>query len=347
MNYEDYKDRFRRQALYEGKTEEYIESCLNYAKTILDFGLPVIYDSKHLSKLVGYKQEYLKRAVKYPEAFYWRYNIKKKSGGTREIREPMPILKDIQLWILNHILNRVVCHPYAKAYVRGKNIRHNIRFHTKQEWVLTMDIHDFFGSITQTSVTDIFRGLGYSDWVADLLAKLCCLNGKLPQGAPISPSLSNIYMHDFDDEMKNFCREYHVMYTRYADDLTFSGSFDAEKIKSKVRELLSARRLLVNEAKTHLMHKSQRQIVTGCVVNQRTRLPQSELKWIRQVVFYIKKYGFESHLRHINEKRKNYFSYLYGKVNYALMVQPGNKEMQEYKKFLYEHRNEWKDLCIN
>lgn len=337
MDYNDYADLFRITARQHFKSNEYISKHLAYAKRLMENDLPVIYDSEHLSMLVGYTQGYIKHAVRYMTSYYWEYRIPKKTDGLRIIKEPMPNLKDIQLWILHNILYKVKFHPYAKAYVPKKSIKENVRFHTKRRIVVALDIHDFFGSITSDDVFELFHTMGYEHWVADLLAKLCCLDNVLPQGAPTSPALSNVYMYDFDEEMMKFCLERHIFYTRYADDMTFSGDFDVNELKEKVRVLLRGKHLELNDRKTRVMTKDQRQIVTGCVVNQRIHLPSEQLRKIRQEIHFIKKFGLVRHLQNMHCQKKNYVKYLYGRINYALLIQPSNKEMQEYKKYLKEN----------
>ena len=337
MNYDDYAALFSIKARQNHKSDEYINRHLAYAKRLMDADLPVIYDSEHLSMLVGYTQGYIKHAVRYMPSYYWEYRIPKKTGGLRVIMEPMPNLKDIQTWILHRILYKIKTHPYSKAYVPKKNIKENVRFHTKHELVTAFDIHDFFGSITLNDVYEIFHKMGYEHWVADLLAKLCCLNGVLPQGAPTSPALSNIFMYDFDEEMMRFCLERHIFYTRYADDMTFSGDFDVDELKDKLQILLKKKHLSLNNKKTRVMTRNQRQIVTGCVVNQRIHLPVEQLKKIRQEMYFIKKFGLSQHLKNINCNKKNYVKHLYGRINYALLLQPSNKEMREYKLYLREY----------
>jgi RNA-directed DNA polymerase len=335
MSYDEYAYQFTLEAKKHYKSDDYIKNNLEYAKNLMDKGLPVIYDSEHLSMLVGYTRGYIKHAIRYMEGYYWEYRIPKKSGGLRIIKEPMPNLKDIQLWILHHILYNLEYHPYAKAYIPKKSIRDNVRFHTKRKIVMTLDIHDFFGSIDLDSIYEIFHGMGYSYWIADLLSKLCCLNNSLPQGAPTSPALSNLYMFDFDQKMMSYCLGNHIFYTRYADDMTFSGDFDTLELKRIVASYLEPMRLSLNEEKCKIMKNTQRQIVTGCVVNQRTHLPVEQLKKIRQEIYYIKKFGLSNHLENIQCQKKNYIKHLYGRINYALLLQPSNKEMKEYKEFIH------------
>lgn len=340
MDYDEYEILFTLKAKKANKSEEYIKKNLAYAKNLMDQGLPVIYDSEHFSMLVGYAQKYIKHAVMYMSYYYWDYKVPKKNGGLRVIKEPMPNLKDIQKWILHNILYKRKYHPYAKAYIPEKCIRDNVRFHTKRKIVMTLDIHDFFGSINDDDVFQIFKNMGYSDWTADLLAKLTCLNNALPQGAPSSPALSNLYMYDFDQKMMNYCLRHHIFYTRYADDMTFSGDFNTEELKGIVVSLLKPMHLSLNEDKSKVMTANQRQIVTGTVVNHKTHLPTEQLKKIRQEVYYIKKFGLAQHMANTLCQKKNYIKHLYGRINYALLIQPGNKEMREYKKYLYENYHE-------
>jgi len=137
-----------------------------------------------------------------------------------------------------------------------------------------------------------------------------------------------------DEQMMRFCLERHIFYTRYADDMTFSGDFEFEELNSKLLDLLDAKHLVLNPQKTKVMKHNQRQIVTGCVVNQRIHLPSEQLRKIRQEIYFIKKFGLSQHLQNIGCNKKNYVKHLYGRINYALLIQPSNKEMQEYKKFL-------------
>lgn len=321
--------------------QDYKNDCLLYAKMLFEKGVPLIYDIEHFSMLVGYTTKYIKKAIHFPNSYYWTYKIPKKNGTYRYIMEPMPNLKDIQLWILNHILYSQTFHPYAKAYVPHKTIRDNIKFHTKHDIVVTLDIHDFFSSIKREKIQQVFESLGYTRVLSNMFSKLCCINESLPQGAPTSPALSNMYMWDFDNIVKSYCGEKKIWYTRYADDMTFSGTFDKDELIDFVKEKLILFDLKINAEKTRVMNKNQRQVVTGCVVNQKTHLPKEDLKKIRQVVYYLKKFGLDNHLQYIKESRRHYLNYWYGKITYALLVQPGNKEMKEYKKFFKENYREY------
>lgn len=350
MIYSDYKHDFTEKALNNGFSQDQIERCLNYALPIVERGLPVIYNSSNLSALVGYKVSYLKRSVLFSKYFYTEYTIKKKNGrGKRTIHEPLPSLKEIQTWILHNILNHIPISRFAKAYVKGNDLIENVKFHRNKDYLLCLDLKDFFPSIPLSSIENIFRQLGYSSNVANLLAKLCCREERLVQGSPTSPILSNIIMKHFDDLISEFCLDHKFRYSRYADDLTFSYSINPKaenilslqdfknEISDKVNEILRTTTpfLNINEKKTRLLSKSDRQIVTGIIVNNKTlNTPIEYRKKIRQEVYFIKKYTLEGHLEKIKNNRANYLGHLLGKINYALYINKDDKKMMEYRDYI-------------
>ena len=137
---------------------------------------------------------------------------------------------------------------------------------------MTTDVDNFFPSMSVREIELIFTRIGYSKRLSNLLAKLCCRDGSLPQGAPTSPALSNIFMIPFDDAISSYCKKLNIKYTRYADDLTFSGDFDTdatlEVVKTKIGEL----GLSLNADKTKIMGRDQAQLVTGVVVNEKLQV---------------------------------------------------------------------------
>lgn len=217
MDWEEYKSDFIKIAKKNNKNEKYCDKWLTYAKKLYDKHLPIIYNQEHLCLLLGYKKIYIYSVSNSPGDFYRHYQIAKKNGGFRQISEPLPSLKEIQRWILDNILINIETSAYAKAYIKKKSIKDNARFHKKQKIVLSLDIKNFFNSISSDKIFDVFWKLGYKDDVAVMLTNLCCLNGSLPQGAPTSPMLSNIVLKDFDDEIASYTLERKIRYTRYAE----------------------------------------------------------------------------------------------------------------------------------
>lgn len=334
-NFNKYEKKFIEKAILNGYSADNISKCLEYAKPLIDKGVPVIYNTSHLSALVGYNKNYLKRAVFYTKYFYRYFKIKKDNGKMRTISEPLPNLKDIQDWILKEILYKIKISRYAKAYIPNRSIRDHVRYHTNEKYVLTLDIENFFGSINFQLTERIFKNLGYSNLVSNLLTKLCYLNGSLPQGAPTSPFISNIIMYEFDEALSIYCREHELKYTRYADDLAFSGAFKKESLIAKVQNELEKIELVLNGDKTKFMPQSQPQNICGIVVNKKAQVPKYKRNEIRQEMFYIKKFDLKSHMKRTNQTRDNYLKHLLGSINYIITINPKDNEFIEYRKHLY------------
>jgi RNA-directed DNA polymerase len=335
MTFEDYEKKFRILARESGYSEHLILRCLSYAKPLLDQNLPVIFNTSNLSALVGYKKNYIKKAVLYPTYFYREFTIKKRgSAGSRTISEPLPSLKEIQSWILENILYEIPVSRFAKAYVRDRTLIDNVKYHKGKHVIVCLDIKDFFSSIRRIYIEKIFLDLHYSSNVANLLSKLVCCNEHLPQGAVTSPYLSNLYMRQFDKNLSEFCTNSNIRFTRYADDITLSGNFDPQPVIDFVSELLQRHDLTVKKEKTRIMYGNDRQIVTGVIVNKKIQMPREKRDKIRQEIFFIKKLGPIKHLENTQNSRKNYLRHLLGKITFALFLNPRDSSMKEYSAYV-------------
>lgn len=334
MNWDIYSSKFDKQAIKFGLSKAQITACLEYAFNLHSKNVPIIYEQRHLSLLVGYKESYLRRVSNDPRKFYRTFSIPKKSGGKRIISEPLPSLKEIQQWVLREILYTQRFNPFAKAFIPNRSIRQNARFHVGQKIVLTIDITNFFGSIPYRDILNLFRHLGYSVSVSTILSKLCCLNGVLPQGAPTSPALSNLILNDFDKRISSFSISKQIRYTRYADDMTFSGDFDPGMVIKFVRNVLSDHNLRINSRKIQLRRPHQRQEVTGVVVNVKLQAPRALRRKLRQSVYYIEKFGFSSHLDWTKNSRANHIQHLIGVANFIIFINPEDKEALNLKNIL-------------
>ena len=338
MEWNEYKVTFCKIAKKNGKSEEYCEECMIYAQNLWVNKIPIIYTQEHLCALLGYLPIYVYAAANSPERFYRQFSIPKKNGGIRIISEPLPNLKEIQKWILKNILYNLKVSAYAKAYIPGKSIKDNVRFHRRQKKVLSLDIKSFYDCLTNWMVFQLFMENGYNESVAMMLTGLCCLNGSLPQGAPTSAALSNLLMKKFDEIVGKYCKEQEIRYTRYADDMTFSGDFDEVQVIRFIRKNLKSMGLKLNKTKTRERKQGQQQEVTGIVVNYKTQVPKTVRKEIRKNMYYIQKYGLESHLNYIGTERKNYIGHLMGQISYALFINPKDREMKRYKHILEEYK---------
>lgn len=246
-------------------------------------------DEKRLSLLYGLSN--------HPEEHYTLRKIPKKSGGFRTILEPDFLLKTVQKQILHQILEHLSVSECACAYRNGISLAANASPHVGKEKLLKMDIKDFFGNITYISVYQhAFPGTIFPPPARTLLASLCCYDSILPQGAPTSPYISNLVMKPFDDYMENWCRFRNISYTRYCDDLTFSGSFNTDEVFSKVSSFLRRLGFEVNRRKTRICTRGSRQEVTGLTVNDKISVSKEYRRRLRQEWHYITRYGIQDHL---------------------------------------------------
>lgn len=332
MQWDEYKKKYIATAEKEDFPDELIQKNLQYAHNLFVQQLPIIYDVNHFSQLVGIKHDYIYKITNSQKSGYRRFYIPKKTKGKRTINEPLPNLKIIQSWILVEILNHIETSMFAKAYKKNVSLKDNVKFHRGQKVVFKLDIENFFDNLKENKVLNLFLKLGYSKELSILFAKLCTLRKGLPQGAPTSASLSNILMKNFDNDISDFCKTHKIRYTRYADDLTFSGDFEVSKLFHKVDKLLLKNGLKINKSKTNIMRQHKRQIVTGIVVNQKIKVPKKYRASIRQEVYYIKKFGLKEHIKRFNKDIDTayYIKSLKGRINYCLFIDPKDIEMKQY-----------------
>ncbi|NES06543.1 MAG: RNA-directed DNA polymerase [Okeania sp. SIO2F4] len=247
---------------------------------------------------------------------YIRFKIPKKTGGERQISAPMPRLKNVQTWILDNILCNIHLHEAAHGFRAGHSILTNAEPHVAADVIINFDLKDFFPSISYKRVKGLFFSLGYSEAAATILAFLCTepnvaeveLDGQtyyvaqserhLPQGSPASPAITNIICRRLDKRLSEMAAELGFVYTRYADDLTFSGSGDSLRhicnIFRRTESIVSHEGFTVNEEKTRIIRRKSSQLeVTGVVVNEFPTISRKELKKFRATLYQIEKDGLQ------------------------------------------------------
>jgi RNA-directed DNA polymerase len=190
--------------------------------------------------------------------------------------------------------------------------------------VLKYDIRDFFGSVTRERVYRTYRRVGYSPQIAQLLTVLTTLDGVLPQGAPTSPDLANHTAYHLDVRLAHFATRNILTYTRYADDLTFSGDYiQVARTKRTIEHIMRAEGFAPNERKLRLVPPGARHHVTGVIVNEKLNWPRERRRWLRQEIYYLGRYGVGGHLgRRDLAKAVGYKEFLYGHVAALAMVLP-------------------------
>ena len=273
------------------------------------------------------------------ERNYKVYKIKKHNGNYRTIYSPNPLLKSIQKNILKNILNEKSISQYAKAYHKKLSLKDNAYPHLNKKKILKLDIIDFFENIEYPLIyQSCFSQNYFPKSIGHLLTYLCTYESRLPQGAPTSSYISNLVMKDFDEELGTWCKENNIDYTRYSDDMTFSGDFNHHELIKKVRKMLYKLNLKINNKKIHIITNAQQQNVTGIVVNNKLQTSSKYRNQIRQSIYYLKKYGIKEHLAKINylNTPTKYINSLKGKINHVLNIDPNNQEFTKYKEYIKE-----------
>ena len=270
---------------------------------------------------------------------YRKVKLPKKSGGFRNLSVPDEVLKAIQRQIAEVLLIHMPVSRYAKAYRFGSSTLRNAKHHVGKQVVLKLDILHFFDSIRYSTVKDtVFPEEIYAEPLRILLTMLCYHKDALPQGAPSSPAITNIILYEFDELIGQWCRERGIAYTRYCDDMTFSGSFAPTEVIRFVRQELKKLGFLLNEQKTKIQRPGQQQTVTGIVVNEKLSIPADYRRKLRQELYYCRKFGIQEHLQKIGLEIPDdtYRMQLLGKVNYVFQVHPNDKDMLDARKWLQQ-----------
>jgi retron-type reverse transcriptase len=221
------------------------------------------------------------------DVLYRTYDLPKRSGGVRTITVPASALKRLQRRIYERVLAPTTLHPTAHGFRKQRSILTNAREHAGKRMVVSMDIESFFRS---TGYPLILRACGdaagkhLSPGALRLLTDLCCYDGALPTGAPTSPALGNLVLRRVDAALHKAAARHRIDYTRYADDLTFSGEQHVQKILPFVRRVLGELGYSLKEKKVNIFRKGRRQVVTGLVVNETPNLPRRRRRQLRAAV---------------------------------------------------------------
>ena len=255
---------------------------------------------------------------------YKEFEIPKRTGGTRRITAPVGKLKDIQKCIA------IILSPYYLApdcvhgFVEGRSVATNASKHIERNYVLNIDLKDFFPTITYTRVMKALMELGFNEEVSDTIARLCTipswdkssqmLRNALPQGSPASPLLSNIVCSSLDQRLMALAKRFGLTYSRYADDITFSSNHSVYAKDSaflqELEDIVKSSGFKINKKKTRLQKKGSRQEVTGLIVGEKINTYRQFTKNLRAAVFHADTNGCTPHE----------FKNIMGRVSYLAMV---------------------------
>lgn len=328
-----------------------------------------IFTLRHLSTLSGIEFKLLHSIVAgrgtgvTPYRFF-KMKKRKKLNGKQQYREicvPNPNLLSIQKFICKNILNKIKCHESSVAFSKGSSTYDAALIHCEAKWIIKLDIANFFESINEKNVYELFVNLGFTPLLSFEMARLCtkastpykgdpkCINaskhnskktykfynktkmGYLPQGAPTSPMISNLVSRKLDVGISKISSEYDLEFTRYADDITLSstGSFSRTKAKeviSKVYSVFRANGFSPNHTKTTIIPPGARKIVLGLNVEcSQPKLPKDLKKRIDQHLHFCL-HPDVGVLKHTKEKKFDsiygFKNHLGGLISYAKQIEP-------------------------
>lgn len=320
---QSYIERLQNEMAAQGRSGKEIAQCVRYAEGLLGAGLPVLFDRKHVLQV-----------LRWPESLQREYHgfFLLQGNKRRIITAPSRRLKQRQQWVLREILSVLQTSPYTHGFEPGRSIKTHAQLHADNDYVLCLDIRDFFPSIPQAHVKKVFQSAGYSPSAADALSELCCFENALPQGAPTSPRLSNLVFKELDLSLAHIAQKRGAVYSRYADDLTFSASQTMEGLFNDVEQLLQRHGFLLNQDKIHFYGPGKPKRITGLVVQNGTlSVPKRFKRQLRQEIYYCSKFGVLTHLENIGAaKQIHYLEHLYGKAYFIHMIEPetGKKYLQ-------------------
>jgi hypothetical protein len=282
---------------------------------------------------------------------HYHYRIlAKRYGNIRLIEAPKPRLKQMQRQILSGILERIPIHPAVHGFRKGRSIRTFAALHTGQHVVLKMDLRDFFPTFAGVRVQALFRTMGYPEAVADLLGGICSnavpreawkagsadmsaaqlrearelyARPHLPQGAPTSPALANLCAYRVDCRLSGLAQSAGAVYTRYADDLVFSGGeiFDrrVDRFSTHVAAIAHEEGFAVHHRKTRIMRQGVRQHITGLVTNQRVNVRRADFDRLKAILTNCARTGPASQNR---EGHPSFRSHLEGRLGFVESINP-------------------------
>ena len=282
----------------------------------------------------------------------YRYRwVPRRYGRPRLLEIPGPLLKRAQRALLDSLINHVPPHPAAHGFRPGRSAITNATPHCGRAVVVRFDLADFFPSVPVGRIYALFRTLGYPALVARLLAGLCttrlptdvwkarpdpALDGAdhsawqrlsarhLPQGAPTSPAVANLVAYRLDCRLTGLATALDATYTRYADDLTFSGSPELARRTGRLAHLVAViageEGFTLHHRKTRIERRGERQTVTGVIVNTRPNFPRAEFDLLKAILTNCVRHGPANQNR---RGRTDFRAYLAGKVAHAAAINPG------------------------
>lgn len=345
--------RYLQDGLARGAPEDALHSAVRRAAASYGAGSDPILSLRHLAHLSGAPYLYLREIVQRRRDPYVDILRPKRTGGSRLISAPEPVLMDVQRLILQRALRRDTGHPASFAYRQGRSIVMCAQRHVGMRWMLKFDLHDFFGQVDEHRVWRIFDSLGYAPLVSLELARLCTraprapawpsprgryrsipsydvgVVGHLPQGAPTSGALANAVATPLDAGLHELASQSGYVYSRYSDDLVLSSTdrFDRQEAKitvGAVRDLVLAHGFDLHRKKTRVIPPGARHIVLGLLVgDDSVRLTPEFRRRVETHVRGVERFGLAEHAQHRRFRSVlSFINHVEGCLAFSTAVEP-------------------------
>ena len=287
--------------------------------------------------------------------YYYRLDISKATGGLRCLHVPGYSLRLHQEQILRLILRALPVSEHAYAYRRQVSFWGCAQVHVGKAVLIHLDLKNFFASIKEDMVfAALARDTGYNPGLCRFFARLCCLHGSLPQGTATSPALSNIVFRPCDEALASLAAALDMTYSRYSDDLFFSGNekVDAGAVIDQVTALVERFGFRINGEKTGVRRQWARQSVLGLTVNRGLKVNRTYRRKLEQELYYLERFGLDAEGVKKAPSPLQYLQQLLGKVNYVLQIDPENEKYLRYREQLeqkigtYDHSCYWSWIVV-
>jgi retron-type reverse transcriptase len=298
---------------------------------------------EQLASLLGISTQSLTYFAYGENKKYKTFEIPKKSGGRRKIAAPIGALKTIQRKLATHLTDLYPDPPYVHGFLNDKSVLTNATPHLNKSYVFNIDLKDFFPSITANRVYGLLRAhpFNLNQQVASAIVGITCNNGALPQGAPTSPILSNMICFRMDKALRKFGRKHSAIYTRYADDITFSfnGSIPEQIVildeddnsvipGENLNQIIVKNYFEINPLKTRLSRNGQAKFVTGIKVNVIPNLSRRYIRQLKNMLNAWEKHGLEKAQKvfvdEFNGGERKFENVIWGKLLYLKSIKSKN-----------------------
>ncbi|MDO3432119.1 reverse transcriptase domain-containing protein [Rhizobium sp. CBN3] len=249
---------------------------------------------------------------------YHEFEISKTLGKSRIISAPDRRLKMLQRNIASLLDEMYKPRHPVHGFVPHRSVVTNATSYFRSKFVVNLDIEGFFTAISENRVAGLLKALGVQSGAADIVARICCNRGCLPQGAPSSPVISNMICFAMDKELQRFAKAAHCIYTRYADDVSFSsyqpltalfdaglpasGNFDPGILASRLKAAFVNNGFAINKAKTHYADRHSRRIVTGLKINEGLNVDRRFIRDVRSTLYSIDSLGLADAQKKFEDK---------------------------------------------